>query len=153
VFLTDTQTMQDLSDTLKMIGVTNMPPWWNTINTKSHAWAYSQIVQRLLRRGYSITLINQWDEGGQFESDLTIFRALSRAATLENLSADFINKFDRRDELLAAAVTINNVFQNPDNPSVGQTGTGFFDHTQDIFRGPTDPANPQDPDPDQVTTW
>lgn len=153
MFLLDAQTLQDISDTLKAIGVANLPKWWNTINTRSHAWAYNQILQYLLRRGYSKAVIDTWDEGAEYESDLTIFRALSRAGALENVSAELIKGFDRRDELKEVMVMVSGKSVPPDNPIVGQVSTGYYDHTQDIFKGATDPSNPLNPNPDQVTEW
>lgn len=153
MFLTDNQTLQDISDTLKSTGVGNLPPWWTSLNSKSHAWAYHQIVQALARRGYSKALIDTWDEGSDIESDLTIFRALSRGGALEGISPEVIKMFDRREELLSASLVVNGAVKSPDLPTVGSISAGFYDHSQDLFKGPTDPASPQSPNPDVTTQW
>jgi hypothetical protein len=156
MFLTDTQTYSALADTLKAAGL-QIPDWWRSINQSSHAWAYNEIVSRLLARGFTQAQIAAWDRGAEFEQDLTIYRAMARGAmTEENVTAEFIGMFDRREELtgnpskdLKPVLVANaGVWQTPaDTPGtvgVGAVGTAGF-----VFNFP----DPQDPGTGNSLVW
>ncbi len=143
-FLTDAACLQKLADVLQAASTSALPAQWaSTILPDCHVWAYQELLTALASRGFTAVQIAAWDRGAEFEGDLTLYRALSRGGSLQNLDDKFINTFDRRDDLhgnpskniTAVSVLNGGVWQAPAGgvglPSHGVEATG-----SDIFVWP-----------------
>lgn len=98
-FLTDALAKQALADVLKKNSAT-WQPYWDTIYPKAHSWAYYTILNALAAQGYTKTQIDSWDYGDEFETDLFLWRALSRAEALDGNTTDrLLETLDRREDL------------------------------------------------------
>lgn len=101
MFTTDAVTKQDLADALQLANITSLASQLTNVNTRCHARAYAEIVNRLTARGFTRTQIDAWDSdlAGPIERDLTVFFALSLAWVNTQVDPKFVTQFDRRDEL------------------------------------------------------
>lgn len=145
MFTTDSVTLQALSDALQQAGVSTLAGQLPSINTRYHVRAYGDIVTRLAQRGYTLAQITSWDRSAEFETDLTVFYALSMAFVNTTVDLKFLAQFDRRQELSggpdmpAVGLTINGVFQDPLG-TAGQPQVGKEDTSRDVFSWP-DPGD------------
>jgi hypothetical protein len=132
MFLTDLQTYEAIRQTLQASTGKALSPTWNGINQSAHAWAYNLIYTTLLARGFSAAQINAWDQGADYERDLTLYRAFLQGAALHRLDSDFIKLFDRSKALEKVSVSNVGVWQAPaDTP--GTVGTGKINTAGGVF--------------------
>lgn len=137
MFCTIAEITGALKDEFKNKASVTLAGHWDTILGRSHTSAYWDIVNALLKRGYSKTQIDQWDRGAEFEKDLACFWSLARAA---GQNPDAFNEaylaegklLDRRAELAEVVFTIGGVIVDPAG-SYGQVTTGPYDTTEDLF--------------------
>lgn len=148
MFLGDSDTLAACTDALKMLGVSQAPGWLSSMNTRAHARAYNTILGTLLARGYTKAQVDSWDRGGEFESDLTVYFALSWGGATESLDPAKLAAFDRREELKEAQVYAAGVLLDPAG-SAGQVTTGTYSTAEDTFVWP----DPEDPQKGQVARW
>lgn len=128
MFLTDDQTLQQVSDAQAMAGIPNLAGSWAGINRRAHARAYNELVAALTARGYSAAQIAGWDRGAEVEGDLTVFYAMvlgagQMSSEERRMSSVFTQTYDRRRELAEIAVTVGGVYQSPAGPQ-GIVGAG-----------------------------
>lgn len=116
--------------------------YWQTILDRALRWSYNFILQSLIKRGFSKVIIDQWDQGAEFQSDLGVWYSLQWLATQTTIQIEqtSLNMVDRRAELSGRAtmkmlgiqgiepvgITINGIWQWPDT-NVGQVTTGPTD--------------------------
>ncbi len=120
-----------------------------TINTRSHARAYADLVNAFLMRGFSVAQINAWDAAyaGPLEKDMTLFLALSLAWVRAQVSPEFLKQFDRREDIKNMPVITAGLFVKPEGPvGIPQAGPPFT--ADDLFV-----ADPDDPRRGVVTDW
>ena len=94
---------------------------WEAVVTDAHASGYNDIVGALAGRGFSAAQIADWDGGPPYEIDQALFWALTKGGGLHAYDDKFINKLDRRKDLLAAVITIDGAKVTP----AGTVGIGF----------------------------
>jgi hypothetical protein len=101
VFITAQQLNQAIHDTLQKADSVPLEGYWLSLVQRSLTWSYNEILQRIGQRGYSQTLINQWDRGAEFQTDMGVWRALQWVSTQTTLKIhqDALNLLDRRKEL------------------------------------------------------
>lgn len=144
----------------QMQGVLQQPSgltgtFWATLITFANTKAYNEILRKLAARGYSKALIDQWDGGVEFQTDLGIFWTLTAGSKWQSgdgASNYNLKAFDRRTELHTVLVTIAGKYVPPDS-TLGGVNTGLPDTSGDIFVWPpvdetNDPAEiggPVDP--------
>lgn len=128
-----------LQATLQKSQQENLAEYWPILLNQALTRSYWEIVQRLGQRGYSQTLVNQWDRGAEFQQDLGVWSALQWISTQTTVKVEqaSLNLVDRRSELSGSKmlvggreapsdpvmVTVNGVMQYPDT-TVGQPTTG-----------------------------
>ena len=103
---------------------------WQAIAHYANIAAYGQIRAALARRGFSAAQIDAWDDGEQYQLDLGLFWALSKAGSTKDYDRKFIESFDRRKELATVFVTTGGVAVSPATPRVA---VGSMAQTVDIF--------------------
>lgn len=136
-FVSTDQCLSDLADSLQKT-LADLAPQWNGIVSRSHAWAYNFIVATLTAKGFTLAQIVQWDQGGDFERDLTLWKALSRGGALSGFDDKFIKTYDVRQDLVCLnSLPISGVWQTPAS-TPGLVGTGALNTTEDIFVWPGD---------------
>ncbi len=154
-FLSDDQTLSDLAATIKATGVEVIPGYWPAINTRAHTRAYNEIYSALIGRGYSASQIAAWDRGEEFESDLTVWFAISKSSSATPLNQKVFSIFDRRADLQAVPIVNAGVLQAPAEGSQGTIHTGAPATDTDVFVWPpTDGSTPSPADElGQPTRW
>jgi hypothetical protein len=101
-----------LADLLSQLDA-SLPPKWSSIITDSLAAAAGDVKASLLARGYTISQIDNWDRLDEFVIDIGLFWCLTKGGMLGNYSDLFIQKIDRRKELLTAPLLNNGALVNP----------------------------------------
>jgi len=149
-FVADSVTLADLGDALQQAGISTLASQMTNVNTRCHAKAYSYIVERLLRRGYTAAQVAAWDSAhaGPVERDMTIFFALSLAFVNTQVSPEMLKAYDRREDLETLAITTSGDFVYPLG-SAGLCGSGTLSTGGDLFVWP----DPDDPMLGEVTQW
>ncbi|MDE2010239.1 MAG: hypothetical protein KGJ09_09220 [Candidatus Omnitrophica bacterium] len=142
MFITITQLQTAVSSILQKgagfsVGV-GADAYWNTLLNTALTRSYWEIVQRLIQRGYSKGIIDQWDRGAEYQQDLGVWVSLVMVAsqTKEKITfGSLMVGLDRRGELSGrkgtdgqwiidpVMVTIGGVLQQPDT-DVSQVTTG-----------------------------
>jgi hypothetical protein len=118
---------------------------WNPVVAAANSFAYWEIVSRLMARGFSKGVIDQWDRGFEFQRSLALFWALDHASSIgvvDEFSRDNLKEFDRRDELSgeprknieAVFFTIGGKAFDPDL-DYGQAIAGKMSTATDFFGG------------------
>ena len=118
--------------------------YWTSILNRALNESYWFIVDSFLKRGFSKAIIDQWDRGIEYQSDLGVWYALQWIATQTSvkLDQDALNVVDRRYELTGRSraalfnvqaiqpvgLTIGGIWQWPDT-AVGQASTGPVEET------------------------
>ena len=134
-FTTDTVCLQDLADALQKGGTADLTDFQISMSSKSHAWAYGEIVSALTARGFLIAQITQWDRGNEFERDLSLYRSLCHGGVGQNIDEKWAKTFDRREDLKTVVLTISGVLVQPTGPT-GLPRVGVEDTGNDIFVWP-----------------
>lgn len=130
--------------------------FWPSIVAQANQSAWGEILDRLIRRGFTVTQINAWDRGAEVQTQIGCYNALRDGGCLENFSETFLRNmmryFDPTIEgniLDNTLVTNSQQWQTPgDTP--GNIGTGPLDTTEDMYVMPT-PS--QDPRIGSETKW
>lgn len=150
MFLSEAKIKQAVADKLST-DVANLASHWDGIIKAAHVSAYNQIVSRLLARGFTLAQVTAWDDGPEYEKDLSVFRALNDGGSLGAFSDTAIKVMDRRAELdKMGSLIIVGVWTRPGNtdPGPGLVGTGSFDTNGATFV-PFDP----DAQTGEFTRW
>lgn len=123
---------------------------WLTIVEQANGSAYQDILGALLQRGLSLTQIDTWHRGIEFQRDLGLFWALVRGAGLHGFDDTYIKPLDRRKELETVALidAVGAPLVPPDPPLEGQVARGVMSSETDLFR-----LDPCDPRRGRVTRW
>lgn len=137
MFCTVAEIHAAFKDELKIKASVTLAEHWQTIVVRAHTSGYWDIVNALLKRGYSKAQIDQWDRGEEFEKDLACFWSLARAAgqNPDAFNGEYLAQgklLDRRPELAEVVFTIGGVLVHPDG-TYGQVTTGPFDTGEDSF--------------------
>jgi hypothetical protein len=127
-FITDEAALGVVSDALKLDSPASLAPYWPGIVARANAWAYNEVVDRLLRRGLLIAQVTQWDRGAEVQSDLMLWKALTVGAGLEGFDDKFLKTLDRREELDKAGFFVAGVWLAPDG-TAGQARSGASSDT------------------------
>lgn len=102
-WITDEDLLQRLLDRLQKAEM-DTEGAWDTIITDANRWAHGEIVSALAGRGYTMSQINAWTQRQDYNVDLAIFWALTNAGTTKSWDQRFIDKLDRRKELMTVKV-------------------------------------------------
>lgn len=136
-YVADADLTEYVAAQMRLVSDEELQSPFGVIVPKANAFAYREIRQRLLARGYRTADIDAWDRREEFALDLgTWFCLRSAASTQEN--TDWIDKFDRRDELDSIVLTVNDEIVDivTDNASI-RTGQNTYDRqTRESFGGP-----------------
>lgn len=134
--------LQAIADTLQK-EVANLQPYWTNIANTSQQWAYDYILQIFGQKGYTVSQIAGWDYGADWELNLSLWRALSRSASLQAVDDKLLQTMDVRKDLQELGGIIGGgVFQFPAGVP-GTANVGYTDTSTDMFVWP-DPYCPND---------
>lgn len=127
-FITDAQLNSALHDLLALQPGEGLMPFWNSVITACNLAAYNEILDTMGRRGFSQTVVNQWDRGAEFQTALGLWRCLQELAVRspDKYGQKPMMAIDRRPELRRTALTIAGVWQDPDTTQ-GQVTVGKRD--------------------------
>lgn len=133
MFLTDVQLLSDLADTIQK-NVSDLQGYWSNALSQSHSWAWTQIVQRLMARGYTLSQINSWDQpyGADYERNLTLWAVLCRSAAMQAVEERTIGMFDVRKDLDEVMLIVGGIAAYPAGDP-GTVGVGDVSTESDIF--------------------
>ncbi len=119
-------------------GATGVPtgPFWTQIVALAHAKAYNIIVERLVRRGYTIAQILLWDMGPVVERTIALWESLVAGGALNVAPPELMEYWHsfvgggqtKMEESLLSTVllTVNNVWQGPaDQPGTVLAGVPY----------------------------
>lgn len=124
-FITDVQLTVAVHDCLAIKQDNPTAKFWATLITAANIQAYQIIVDTLLQRGWSKTIIDQWDRGAEFQRDIGVWKCLTQGSAMspQQYSNVALSTLDRRSELKTVAVTIGGVWQEA-GEIYGQPQTG-----------------------------
>ena len=130
MFLTDTDFRQALADTLKM-DVAKLGAYWDRQCKQAHESAYLDVRGALLARGFSASQADSWARGAEFERDIGLFWALVRGAGVHNYGSDFIDRLDRRAELMTVMVEVESGAPQEPSGTPPRIDSGVLDTSED----------------------
>lgn len=135
-FITDSQLKVELAGNLKVDPAAIPPGVWDEVIESSNVAAYQEIIGALLARGYTMAQISAWDRRVEFNADLGLFWCLVKGAGLHGNDPTFIDKLDRRKELLTCPVICGGSLVAPGTAG-GVVGYGTLDTEDDTYARPT----------------
>lgn len=112
MFITAQQLNLAIHDTLQKADAVPLTGYWLTFINLALNWSYNEILQRIGQRGYSKTLIDQWDRGAEFQTDLGVWKALQWLSTQTSVKVNqaALTLLDRRKELSGGTNTSGGSF-------------------------------------------
>ena len=113
MYLQDSDIEIALASLLKVASFASVANYWTDIVQKSHAAAYQDIFNALIRRGFTPAQIAAWDRGPEFENHIALFWCLVNGGGLQQYDPTYIKMLDRRPELRTVEVSNNGVWQSP----------------------------------------
>jgi|SRR5579859_439800 len=131
-FIADSDLQTSLANALK-ISTSSLPATWNGIITESNNSAYADILGALAGRGFTPAQVAGWDRGVEFNKDIGLFWCLVKGAGLHGNDATFIDKLDRRKELLTIYILISGAIAVPGSTTPAVVGSGTFDTSTDNY--------------------
>lgn len=93
--------------------VGDLLPKLDSVIADSNAAAAGEISGALFARGFTVAQIDAWDRRVEFNTDIGLFWCLTKGGMLANFSDLFIQKIDRRKELVTLPVLISGVLAQP----------------------------------------
>lgn len=143
-FLTDAQVKNALAGLLHS-SPKDVPEVWNEIIASSHTAGYKGAFRILRNRGYTAAQIATWDDGAEFERDISLYWCLVKGAGLHSFDDTFISKLDRRTELEDAPILIGDDLPDPADASSEPVSYGAMSTTNERFSQDPDDANLGEP--------
>ncbi len=121
MFLTDDELRDSVASVLKLSNKANLQQPWFQHTTDGNAMAYSDIVDALLKREYTMTQIQAWNRGKIIQRLQGLYWSFTMGAGLHPYSETFIKQWDQRKALETMAVeTSGDDGQSPaQEPAVG----------------------------------
>lgn len=110
----------------------DLPQRYASVVSDANTAAYQDIRRALLGRGFTVAQIDAWDDRVEFNRDLGLYWIF---AGQPNQSADdtWIEKLNRREELLTIPVLISGEVVEPGGTSAKTIGWGLMDDTNDAI--------------------
>lgn len=104
---------QALADRLKK-SVASLQGYWDNIVTDALSAGYSDLVVRLLAKGFTVNQLDAWDDRVRFNKDQSLFWCFVNGAGLGDYSDLSVNKLDHRAELeKSATIMISGIATPP----------------------------------------
>lgn len=140
MFFSAENLLSDLHDVLQRASATagDLLPFWTSIANAANTAAYWDIVGAFMERGYSRSVIDQWDRGEEFQRSIGLWWCLETGLSQDTQSyhpeALTEYKLDRRPELRnmpnkpGVILTVNGLFVKPDT-TLGQASYGAYNLT------------------------
>jgi hypothetical protein len=131
MFLVDKDFRQALADTLK-VDVADLGSYWDRQCQQAHNSAYLDIRGALLARGFLSAQIDTWDRGAEFERDIGLYWALVRGAGVHQFDPTFVDRLDRRAELMTVMVEMVGGDPEPPAGDPGRISFGMLNTTDPV---------------------
>lgn len=103
---------------------------YDTLLPKGIVWAYRDIADILLGRGYTIAQIDAWDSAKTYNQQLALYWTIILGGVTHDYDEDYLNQLDRREDLKTVVIAAGNVV--PDDETTGTT-VGKIEGEGDVF--------------------
>lgn len=148
-FCTDAQIKTSVAAALHVASA-SLESFWTDVITDANAAAYSQIVSRFLALGYTVTQINQWDQGATYQKFLARYQALIDGSGDKERVGEWRTELDYwRGKLEEVSqLEVSNELEEPTASDSARIGYGDLRTTSDLFR-----LDPDDVRRGESTVW
>lgn len=119
---------QDVKDILKLADDQNLEAYWSRLIEKARQTAYSDLIDILIGRGYTIAQLDAWDSREVYNRQQALFWLYTETSLGMGYDDKEINKLNRAEQLRkATTIMINGVAVKPDAPAAnGGIGGGLI---------------------------
>ena len=109
-FIADSDLQLALESVFKQNGgqLTTNVPAWSQIITQANSDAYALIQEKLLERGFTLTKIQSWDFGTNYQTEIGVYKALIKGAGLHGYDDKFINQYKGTTDRLEDVLIVSN---------------------------------------------
>ncbi len=181
MFIDSTILTQAVHDVLQLDASTSLGAYWTTLVDRALNFSYWEIVNRLMQRGYSKSVIDQWDRGAEFQKDLGVWYCLQWISTQtvlkveqssislvdrrtdlsggEKLMGSFAGMFGKAQRMDPVMITVGGILMQPDTQVGGPTtgaieggGAVGYPWEEPAANGPPWDGRPLDANFDRVGT-
>jgi hypothetical protein len=123
--LTDADIKAAVAAALKKASADDLPAYWDEIVEAAHVSGWQDVLEALLRRGFTAAQVEAWDRAAEFERKQSLYHALLNGGGLESFDLTGVRLYDQSKKLEVIQVYIGGVYTTPANGTAGPGTVGY----------------------------
>lgn len=102
----------------------DLPSYWDEIVAAAHTSGWQDVLEGLLRRGFTQAQVLAWDRCAEYERKMSTYHALVNGGALESFDLTGVRLLDVRKDLERVQVYAGGVYVTPANGTAGPGTVG-----------------------------